>query len=128
MMRGRVGRDGCVSSSVTRFRACTVALCVLFVAAAGCSDKRDPIVIEDGMLTLENQTSSEWRDVIITVNDHFRGGTQRLAPGGRLNAPLSDFRTGFGQKYDRGRMSVFKVVVTGKEPDGTDVRVEWGGR
>ena len=78
------------------------------------------------MLTLENQTSKEWRDVLITVNDHFRGGTPKLAAGGRLNAPLRDFQTGFGQKFDRGRMSVFKVVVTAKEPDGKDVRLEWG--
>jgi hypothetical protein len=105
------------------------AIVVVVVLLAGaCSSPRDPIVVDQGMLTLENQTTSEWRDVLITVNDHYRGGTQRLAPGGRLNAPLSDFRTGFGQKYDRGRMSVFKVVVTAKNAVGEDVRLEWAGR
>jgi hypothetical protein len=98
------------------------------VVAAGCSQRRDPIIINEGMLILENQTSSEWRDVLIVVNDHYRGGTRSLAPGARLTAPLRDFETGFGQKYDRGRMSVFKVVVTAKEPDGTGVTLEWGGR
>lgn len=97
----------------------------MLALAAACSKVRDPIVIDQGMLTLENQTSREWRDVLITVNDHYRGGTRSLAPGGRLNAPLRDFRTGFGDKYDRGRMSVYKVVVTAKEPDGTDVRLVW---
>ena len=82
-------------------------------------------MIDHGMLILENQTSREWRDVLITVNDHYRGGTRSLLPGGRLNAPLRDFRTGFGHNYDRGRMSVYKVVVTAKEPDGKDVRLEW---
>lgn len=100
------------------------ALAVVLVAA--CSMPRDPIIINEGMLILENQTAREWRDVLITVNDHFRGGTRSLAPGARLTAPLRDFQTGFGQKFDRGRMSVFKVVVTAKEPDGKDVKVEWG--
>ena len=92
---------------------------------AACSRPRDPIVIDHGTLILENQTSREWRDVLITVNHHYFGGTRSLAPGGRLNAPLRDFKTGFGVKYDRGRMSVFRVVVTAKEPNGTDVRLEW---
>ena len=48
----------------------------------------------------------------MTVNDHFSGGVDVLQPGGRLNAPLSQFQTGFGQKFDRGRQSVFKVEVT----------------
>jgi hypothetical protein len=120
MARGPVALD--------RYVSCSLA-CLLSVAiAAGCSKRRDPIVIDEGVLTLENQTSSEWRDVVITVNDHFRGGTKTLAAGGLLTAPLSDFRTGFGQRYDRGRMSVFRVVVTAKKPDGEAVKVEWGGR
>ena len=83
-------------------------------------------MIEEGVLTLENQTDREWRDVLITVNHHFRGGTRSLAPGGRLTAPLRDFKTGFGQPYDRGRMSVFYVLVTAKDREGKDVRLEWG--
>ena len=83
-------------------------------------------MIEEGVLTLENQTDREWRDVLITVNHHFRGGTRSLAAGGRLTAPLRDFKTGFGQPYDRGRMSVFYVLVIAKDADGKDVKVEWG--
>jgi hypothetical protein len=96
------------------------------VILSACSAPRDPIVINEGVLTLENRTDREWRDVVVTVNHHYRGGTPSLAAGGRLTAPLRDFKTGFGQPYDRGRMSVFYVVVTAKEPDGKDVRLEWG--
>lgn len=118
------------SAVLTEFRkqAAMTVLLIAITLVAGCSRPRDPIVIAEGVLTLENQTSSEWRDVLITVNHHYRGGTKSLAPGGRLIAPLSDFRTGLGQKYDRGRMSVFKVVVTAKNTNGEDVMVEWGGR
>lgn len=98
------------------------------VFAAACSKRPDPIALDEGVLIIHNVTDTEWRDVLITVNDHFRGGTRSLAPGGRLNAPLRDFQTGFGQKFDRGRMSVVTVVVTAKQPDGDPVRVEWDRR
>ena len=51
---------------------------------------------------------------------------RRSLPGGRLTAPLSQFQTGFGQKFDRGRQSVFKVEVTATEPDGTASELKWG--
>jgi hypothetical protein len=95
------------------------------LASAACDAPRDSIIVDDGMVTVENQTGREWRNVRVTVNDHFSGGTDVLLPGGRLNAPLSQFQTGLGQKFDRGRQSVFKVEVTAIEPDGTPVTVKW---
>jgi hypothetical protein len=97
----------------------------LFLAAA-CDAPREPIVVDEGMVSVENLTSREWRSVRVTVNDHFSGGVAALLPGGRLTAPLSDFQTGLGQKFDRGRQSVFKVEVTAVEPDGTPVKLTWG--
>jgi hypothetical protein len=103
--------------------ACSVLLTVAALAAA-CSDRRDPITIQEGQLVVENQTSTEWRDVVITVNDHFRGGARTLLPGGRVHAPLNELRTGFGQRFDRGRMSVYKVDVTATDADGNPVKLE----
>lgn len=90
-----------------------------------CDAPRDSIVVDEGMVTVENQTETEWRNVKVTVNDHFSGGVAELLPGGRLTAPLSQFQTGLGQKFDRGRQSVFKVEVTATEPDGKPVSVKW---
>ncbi len=100
----------------------------LIVATCGtsCVESREPIVIRDGMLVLENQTSREWRNVRVTVNDHFTGGVRSLLPGGLMTAPLRDFQTGFGQRFDRGRMSVFKVTVTAVDVDGHPVALSWG--
>lgn len=106
--------------------ALVAAIALAMVSA--CSDRRDPIIVEGGMLMLENQTSSEWRNVVITVNDHFRGGAPSMAAGSRMSAPLGDFMTGFGQKFDRGRMSVVKVEVTARDESGNPVRLEWNGR
>jgi hypothetical protein len=110
-----------------RARHATIAATIaIILCATACAPPRDPIIINDGMLVLENQSGREWRNVVITVNDHFRGGARSLAAGGRLNAPLRDFQTGHGQKYDRGRMSVFKVDVTATDSEGTPVKLHWG--
>lgn len=95
------------------------------VVAAACDAPRDPILVDEGLVTVENVTAREWRNVRVTVNDHFSGGTAVLEPGGRLTAPLSQFQTGLGQKFDRGRQSVVKVEVTATEPDGKAVHLKW---
>jgi hypothetical protein len=106
-----------------------VAILGLVMAiAVACSNRRDPIVISEGQIVVENQTSSEWRSVVITVNDHFRGGARTLAPGGRVQAPLNDLQTGFGQRFDRGRMSVYKVEVAATDAEGNPVKLAWGRR
>ena len=112
---------------MTRWRrGLGTALLGALPAFAACSVPKDPIVVDEGMVVVENLTSREWRNVKVTVNDYFNGGTPVLLPGGRLNAPLSQFQTGLGQKFDRRRQSVYKVEVTASEPDGTPVTLKWG--
>ncbi len=94
--------------------------------AAACSTVRDPITISEGVVSVENQTPREWRKVLVTVNDHFRGGAERLAPGGRLTAPLAQFQTAFGQRFDIRRQSVFKVEVAATDDQGQPVTLQWG--
>jgi hypothetical protein len=123
----RVTRDMRLPCRLGRvLNALTAAAILTFMLAGACSAPRDSIVVDEGMLTVENQTDQEWRNVRITVNHHFSGGVASLAPGGRLNAPLSQFQTGFGQKFDRGRQSVFKVEVTARAADGKTVTLTWG--
>lgn len=87
--------------------------------------RRDSIVVNRGTVAVENQTDSDWRNVVVTVNDHFHGGARSLGAGGRLDAPLSQLKTGHGQFFDRGRMSVKKVVVVATDASGRPVRLEW---
>jgi hypothetical protein len=97
------------------------------VAAVGaCTIPRDPIVVEEGMIMIENQTPRDWRNVKVTVNYHYSGGTPLLQAGGRLTTQVSQLQTAFGQKFDRGRQSVFKVEVTATDTDGKPVSVVWG--
>jgi len=77
---------------------------------------------------IQNQTSRDWRKVLITVNDHFRGGVPLLAANGQLNAPLSQFQTAYGQRYDIARQTVFKVEVTATDSSGEPVKVEFDAK
>jgi hypothetical protein len=108
----------------SRLRASAIAL--LAACIGGCTMPRDPIIIKDGILTLENQTNREWRNVRVTVNDHFTGGVQSLLPRGRMTAPLRDFQSGFGHRFDRGRMSVYRVRVSATDSEGQPVTLKWG--
>ena len=97
------------------------------VALAACSSGRAPIRVEGDIVVVKNQSAQEWRNVVITVNDHFRGGSPTLAPGGRLTAPLSGFQTAFGQRFDRARQSVTKIEVAATDAAGAPVTLTWAG-
>ncbi len=99
---------------------------VAAVAASACTIPRDPIIVDEGMITIENQTARDWRNVKVTVNYHYSGGTPLLQAGGRITTQVSQLQTAFGQKFDRGRQSVFKIEVTATDTDGKPVSVVWG--
>jgi hypothetical protein len=115
--------DRCLRASRCVAGAALSAIVVLTVA---CGDRRDPITLDEGVITIENQTGSEWKDVRVVVNDYFGGSAPSLAPGQRMNAVLSNMQTGFGQRFDRNRMSVYKIEVTAKDADGEPVKLTWG--
>jgi hypothetical protein len=95
------------------------------LALAACDDAREPIVVQRTSVILENQSSSEWTGIEIWVNDHYRVTYSALAPGGRLNVPLTSFVAGFGQRFPPAT-NVFGVEVTAKSGGGEPVRLIWG--
>jgi len=103
-------------------------LVLLALLEAACAPRPAPINLAENVVTIENQTSRDWRNVIVTVNDHFSGGTPLLAAGGRLNAPLSQFHTALGQRYDASRQMVYKIAVTATDANGQPVKLEFDKR
>jgi hypothetical protein len=101
---------------------------IAMVLAGACSQRPGPLSVADNMVVLQNQTSRDWRNVVITVNDHFRGGAPSMAAGSRLAAPLSQFQTAFGQRYDIARQTVFKIEVTATDSSGELVRLEFDAK
>lgn len=102
-------------------------LLLIGLVAAGaiaCSEPEPPITVAEGAVTVVNTTSADWTDVLITVNDHYRGFVPTLKAEGRANAPLSQFNTGHGQRWVVGSQ-VRKVVVTAKNADGSPIEHTW---
>lgn len=104
--------------------AAVLALASL-VLVAGCSEPPPPVSVSEGMVTVLNQTEQDWKQVLITVNDHFQGVVPTLKAEGRANAPLAQFSTGHGQRWTPGTY-VKTIDVTAKAADGTDVKLTWG--
>ena len=109
---------------VHRYRCAALAVVLTF---AGCKSEPRPIEVADNTVIVQNLTSRDWRNVVVTVNDHFRGGAAVLAARGRLTAPLSQFQTGFGQRFDIAHQTVFKVEVTATDSSGEAVKLDYGG-
>jgi hypothetical protein len=101
-----------------------VALAIVTLAA-GCRSKPEPIRLNGRTLVVENQTKSEWRNVSVTVNGYYRGTAGSLAAGAELDAGLSNFVTGLGQKFDPGRELVHTVEVRATDASGQPVALDW---
>jgi hypothetical protein len=105
-----------------RARFVVAALALAFVAA--CSEPPEPLTVEDNAITIVNTTAHDWRNVLIVVNDHYRGGVPLLKADGRLNAPVSQFDTGYGQRWPAGT-TIRKVQVTAESANGEAVKLDW---
>jgi hypothetical protein len=84
-----------------------------------------PIWQHGGRLVIENQSQTAWENVSVTVNAYYRGVAPRVAPGGRLEAPLASFVTGLGQRFDTAREHVSRVEVRATDSAGNPVALDW---
>ena len=100
------------------------AALLVLVMAASCSKPEDPIQVEQTAITVLNQTDTDWNKVLIVANDHFRGYAPVLKSQGRLNAPVSQFESAYGQRWPASQR-VTKVVVTATDANNQPVKLEW---
>ncbi len=105
-------------------RSSLAAALLALALAAACSDPQDPISVDGNAITIVNESAHDWRNVLIVVNDHYRGGAPVLKADGRLNAPVSQFDTGFGQRWPMGTV-IRKVQVTAEAASGEPVKLDW---
>ena len=104
-------------------RALAVAL--LSVAAARCSNPPpEPLQLERNKLTVLNTSKDEWTNVEIWLNRYFQARVPSIAAGGRLDAPLDRFMSGYGQPFDYRRIQVTELTLTARRPDGTPVELK----
>ncbi len=103
-----------------------IAAALALVALSCSGDERPPITVAERMVTVENQSSTQWSDVEIWLNDYYRVTTPVLEAGGRFVAPQGSFVAGFGQRFDPARQSPYGVLVTARGADGSAVKLVWG--
>src|SRR5580693_2433582 len=106
---------------------CAMTAALLSVATAGCSGPAgapDPMQLDGTMLTVDNRTSSDWTGVEIWLNRYFRVTTASIPAGGRFQAPLDVFVSGYLQRFDVRRMQINDLTLTAKLPDGTPLELK----
>src|ERR1700730_14003112 len=105
-----------------------MAAALLSVAAARCSGPagppREPMLLDGNVLTVDNRTARDWTNVEIWLNRSFRMTTSSIRAGGRFQAPLDGFVSGYFQRFDVRRMPVRDLTLTAKLPDGTPLELK----
>ena len=117
-----------MTSRLTLVATAVMAAVVVTVLLMRGGSDGPPIRQRGGWLVIENQSAVEWREVSVTVNAYYRGVAPRVAAGGRLEAPLSGFTTGLGQRFDTGREHVARVEVRATDATGKPVSLDWDER
>jgi hypothetical protein len=104
-----------------RFERSVAALVLTLAAldAAACRKlPAEPLKLERNLLTVTNQSDSDWSGVEVWLNTYYRITTSSIPAGGRFQAPLDTFVAGFGQRFDFRRMQITDLRLTAKLPDG----------
>jgi hypothetical protein len=93
---------------------------VMVLAAAGCRKPADdPLKLEGNLLTVTNQTSTDWSNVEIWLNTYYRVTASSVQAGARFQVPLDTFVAGFGQRFDYRRAMIRDLRLSAKLPDGS---------
>ena len=98
------------------------AAAVVSTCSTGCyKAPEEPLKLEGNRITVSNVSPDEWTHVEIWLNQNFRMITPSIPAGGRFQATLDTFVTGFGQRFNFNRMQVKDVRLMAKLPDGKPV-------
>jgi hypothetical protein len=106
-------------------RALLPALALLGMAAGGCVDiPPDPLQLDRGILTVDNRSSDDWKDVEIWINQYYRVAVPKIAAGSRFQVPLDAFVSGYAQRFDVHHAVVKDLRLTAKQPDGKAISIK----
>jgi hypothetical protein len=91
----------------------------------GCTKSAaDPLQLDRNLVTVDNRSSSDWKDVEIRLNTYYRVTAPTIRAGGRFQAPLDTFVAGFGQRFDFRRAQVVELRLVAKLPDGKPLELK----
>ena len=102
-----------------------VASAIAWYIRSGGGPPSEPIRIEGTRVVVENRTPETWNGVNVTINAYYRVRTASIAPGGRLETPMSNLETGLGQRFNPAREHVMRVEVRATDASGKPVAIDW---
>lgn len=106
-------------------RALSFAIVLMTTLAAGCSRPAvEPLQLDGNVLTIDNRSSEEWKNVEIWLNTYYRLTIDSIPPKGHVQAPLDNFVAGFGQRFQFRRMQVKDLRLTARLPDGRPIEIK----
>jgi len=106
-------------------RTALAALVMSTACASGCSHAApEPLRLEGNLLTVDNRSSSDWKNVEVWLNTYYRVTAASIPAGGRFQAPLDVFVAGFGQRFNFHRMQVRDVRLTATLPEGRPLELK----
>jgi hypothetical protein len=84
----------------------------------------EPLRLDGNLLTIDNRTKDEWKDVEVWLNTYYRLTVSSIPPNGHVQAPLDNFVAGFGQRFQFRRMQIKDLRLTAKLPDGRPLEIK----
>ena len=108
-----------------RTKAAAIVVVTWSALVAGCY-KAPPqaLTLNGNQLTIDNRTKTEWSNVEVWLNTHYRVTAKSSPPGGRVLVPLDMFVAGMGQRFNYNRMQVRDLRLNAKLPDGTPLELQ----
>jgi hypothetical protein len=91
----------------------------------GCAGPKPDIETTGGAILVRNQTTDDWLDVRIWVNDYYSGTAAEIKAGSFVREPVSRFIAAQGQTL-KTSAAITSVVVLGHTRAGAPVRVALG--
>jgi hypothetical protein len=104
----------------------TFAFVLAFAALAFACGKppTEPLKLDGNVLTVDNRTSQEWRNVEIWLNTYYRITKPSIMPKERFQAPLDTFVAGHGQRFEFRRMQIRDLRLVATLPDGKPIEIK----
>jgi hypothetical protein len=106
------------------FRA-VLPLALVAACAVACGPPpTEPLKLDGNLLTVDNQSSDEWRNVEIWLNTYYRITTSSIPAKTRFQAPLDTFVAGFGQRFSFRSMQIRDLRLVAQLPNGKPIEIK----
>ncbi|HEY7290717.1 MAG TPA: hypothetical protein VH583_12850 [Vicinamibacterales bacterium] len=94
-------------------------------AATSCTKSdTEPLKLDRNVLTVDNRSDQEWRNVEIWLNTYYRVTASSIPAKSRFQTPLDNFVAGFGQRFSFRGAQIKDLRLTATLPDGTTMEIK----